>query len=109
VAPAMLGHQLLLQRGVVSGLVSLIRPQHLTALAEWEARTGNLGHSPSGRTVPGCVAAILQEAILHAQPAMLRDTYQVPPSHLCAHLINKYGHYSRFCVIEQKSHWLCSR
>lgn len=77
VAPDMLGHQLLMQRGLVPGLVSLIRPQHLTALAEWEARTGNPGHSPRGRTVPGCVAAILQEAILHAQPAMLRDTYQV--------------------------------
>ena len=88
VAPDMLGHQLLLQKGVVPGLVNLIRPQHLTALASHSARAGNPGHSPRGRTVPGCVAAILQEAILHAQPAMLRDIYQVHLSHLCAHLIS---------------------
>ncbi len=76
VASDLLGHQLLLQRGVIPGLVSLIRPQHLAILADWEARPGNPGQLARSRTVPGLVAAILQEGVLHPQSTMLRDLYQ---------------------------------
>ena len=79
-APEVLGPQLLLQRGVIRGLVSLIRPQHLTALADWEAKTGaGSGRQQRGRSVPGLVAAVLQEGVLHPQPALLRDMFQVSP------------------------------
>ena len=78
VAPDLLGQQLLLQRGVMPGLVSLIRPQHLASLADWEARAGSTGLLPSSRTVQGLVAAILQEGVLQPQSTMLRDLYQVP-------------------------------
>ena len=79
-APEVSGPQLLLQRGVIRGLVSLIRPQHLTALADWEARQGaGPGRQQRGRSVPGLVAAVLQEGVLHPQPALLRDMFQVCP------------------------------
>ena len=79
-APEVLGPQLLLRRGVIRGLVSLIRPQHLTALADWEARPGaGSGRQQRGRSVPGLVAAALQEGVLHPQPALLRDMFQVCP------------------------------
>ena len=73
----MLGQQLLLQRGMIPGLVSLIRPQHLASLAAWEAQAGSTGQLPNSRTVPGLVAAILQEGVLQPQSTMLRDLYQV--------------------------------
>ena len=80
VAPEMLGPQLLLQRGVTRGLVSLIRLQHLTALADWEARTGaGSQRQQRGRSVPGLVAAVLQEGVLHPQPTLVRNIYQVCP------------------------------
>lgn len=86
VAPHMLGPQLLLQRGVVPGLLSLIRPQHLASLADWEAQWSQAGQLPSSRTVPGLVAAILQDGVLQPQSTMLRDLYQVrhwsPGQHL---------------------------
>ena len=73
----MLGQQLLLQRGVIQGLVSLIRPQHLASLADWEAQPSNAGPLPHSRTVPGLVAAILQEGVLQPQSTALRDLYQL--------------------------------
>ena len=76
VAPRMLGPQLLLQRGVVPGLLSLIRPQHLASLADWEAQLGSAGQLPTGRTVPGLVATILQDGVLQPQSTALRDLYQ---------------------------------
>ena len=80
VAPEVLGPQLLLQRGVICGLISLIRPQHLAALVDWEARAGaGRGRQQRGRSVPGLVAVILQEGVLHPQPALLRDMFQVGP------------------------------
>ncbi len=76
--PEVLGPQLLLKRGMIHGLVSLIRPQHLTALADWEAKIGD-GRQQRGRSVPGLVAAVLQEGVLHPQPTLLRDMFQVRP------------------------------
>lgn len=77
VAPHMLGPKLLLQRGVILGLLSLMKPQHLAALADWEAQPGNAGQLPGSRTVPGLVAAILQDSFLQPQSNILRDLYQV--------------------------------
>lgn len=76
-APDMLGGQLLLQRGLVPGLVSLIRPQHLACLAAWEERHDDSWRPPRSRTVPGLVAAILQDGIVQSQSTVLRDIFQV--------------------------------
>ena len=85
VASQMLGPKLLLRRGMITGLLSLIKPQHLASLANWEAQPGNAGQLPGGRTVPGLVAAILQDSFLQPQSSVYRDLYQVRilPGQLC--------------------------
>ena len=85
VAPHLLGLKLLLQRGVIPGLLSLIKPQHLASLADWEAQPGYAGQLPGGRTVPGLVAAILQDGFLQPQSNFYRDLYQarIIPGQLC--------------------------
>ena len=75
-ASDVLGHQVLLQPGLVPALVALMRPQHLAALANWYARVA----PPAGAdvsAVPVLVTGVLHEGILHAQPAALSNVYQV--------------------------------
>lgn len=86
-ASDVLGHQVLLQPGLVAALANLIRPQHLAALADWHARSapaaapdvglGAAGPAAGGGAIPVLVANVLHEGIIHAQPAALRDVYQV--------------------------------
>lgn len=85
----MLGHRLLLQPGLVAGLVSLIRPAHLASLAAWQqgqsaaegAGQENMRCPPAQRgatpPLPVLVAAVLHEGLQHAQPQALRDILQV--------------------------------
>ncbi len=74
-ASDVLGHQVLLQPGLVPALVALMRPQHLAAQADWHARVAPAGADMA--PVPVLVTGILHEGILHAQAAALSSVYQV--------------------------------
>ena len=74
----MLGSQLLTRPGLVAGLMSLIRPQHLSMLAAWQASKSGAGPCvPKLTALPVLVANVLHDAILHGQPQALRNVYQV--------------------------------
>lgn len=78
-APDMLEHQLLLQPGLVPGLMALLSAQHLSALAAWNASAAPSQPSCGAerQPLPVQITNLLHDVVLHAHPSAARDILQV--------------------------------